>query len=179
MDAASLIRIVDGLETAGLNVWLDGGWGVDALLGYQDREHDDLDLVAKVRDSDRIIELLQGLGYQLAAGAPPRSFVVVDRLGLQVDVHPVTFTDDGGGVFQMDDVRSWVYPAEGFSGRGSVAGRPVRCLSPEVQVLVHAGYELTRKDYRELFLLRQQFGVALPDEVSDAVSAPGTGNGGS
>jgi hypothetical protein len=40
--------------------------------------------------------------------------------------------------------------------------RPVRCLSPEVQVLVHAGYELTDKDYRELYLLRERFGVELP-----------------
>jgi hypothetical protein len=40
-----------------------------------------------------------------------------------------------------------------------VNGRPVRCLSPEVQVLVHAGYELTEKDYRELELLRERFGV--------------------
>ena len=47
------------------------------------------------------------------------------------------------------------YPSEGFKGVGSVNERPVRCLSPEVQVLVHAGYELTRKDYRELYLLRE------------------------
>jgi lincosamide nucleotidyltransferase A/C/D/E len=30
---------------AGLVVWLDGGWGVDALLGYRSRPHQDLDLV--------------------------------------------------------------------------------------------------------------------------------------
>jgi hypothetical protein len=29
-------------------------------------------------------------------------------------------------------------------------------------VLVHAGYELTEKDYRELYLLRQRFGVEPP-----------------
>jgi lincosamide nucleotidyltransferase A/C/D/E len=166
MDAPSLIRIVDRLEQEKIDVWLDGGWGVDALLGLETREHDDLDLVAKLEHSERIIELLGGLGYELVAGAPPKSFVLVDEIGRQVDVHPVTFDPEGGGVYQMEGGREWVYPAEGFAGQGSVDGRAVRCLSPEVQVLVHAGYELTEKDYRELYLLRDRFGVELADEVS-------------
>jgi lincosamide nucleotidyltransferase A/C/D/E len=166
MDAPSLIRIVDRLEQEKIDVWLDGGWGVDALLGLVTREHDDLDLVAELQHSERIIELLGGLGYELVAGAPPKSFVLVDEIGRQVDVHPVTFDAEGGGVYQMEGGREWVYPAEGFAGQGSVEGRTVRCLSPEVQVLVHAGYELTEKDYRELYLLRDRFGVELADEVS-------------
>lgn len=28
-----------------MRVWLDGGWGVDALLGRQTRPHDDMDIV--------------------------------------------------------------------------------------------------------------------------------------
>ena len=39
----------------------------------------------------------------------------------------------------------------------------MRCLSPEVHVLVHAGYELSDKDYLELHLLRERFGVTIPD----------------
>lgn len=171
MDALSLLRVVDRLEERKIDVWLDGGWGVDALLGREIREHDDLDLVAELRYSDRIIDLLQGLGYELVAGAPPKSFVLVDRRGRQVDVHPVTFDAEGGGVYQMDDGHEWVYPVEGFSGRGSVAGRPVRCLSPDVQVLVHAGYELAKKDYRELYLLRERFGVELPEDVLEHAMA--------
>ena len=159
MDAAALRQIVDRLEGQGIEVWLDGGWGVDALLGEQTREHDDLDLVAELRHSARIVELLGELGYELVAGGTPKSFVLVDAVGRQVDVHPVTFDGEGGGTYQMDDGRKWIYPAEGFSGRGNVAGRAVRCLSPAVQVLVHAGYELGEKDYRELELLRDRFGV--------------------
>jgi hypothetical protein len=30
-------------------IWLDGGWGVDALVGEQTREHEDLNLI--VRDA--------------------------------------------------------------------------------------------------------------------------------
>jgi lincosamide nucleotidyltransferase A/C/D/E len=173
MDAPSLLEVVDRLEQHGIDVWLDGGWGVDALLERETREHDDLDLVAELRYAERMIELLGGLGYEPVADAPPKSFVLVDRLGRQVDVHPVTFDADGGGVYQMDDGREWVYSAEGFLGRGSVAGRQVRCLSPEVQVLVHAGYELTDKDYRELYLLRERFAVELPEHLIKRVLAAG------
>jgi hypothetical protein len=49
----------------------------------------------------------------------------------------------------------------GFAGRG-VAGRDVQCLTPEAQVLVHDGYVLGERDYRELRLLHDRFGVELP-----------------
>jgi lincosamide nucleotidyltransferase A/C/D/E len=173
MDAAGLLQVVGRLEEHAVDVWLDGGWGVDALLGRETREHDDLDLVAELRHSDRIVELLHELGYELVAGAPPKSFVLVDPVGRQVDVHPVTFDADGGGVYQTDEGAEWVYPAEGLSGAGTVEGRPMRCLSPAVQALVHAGYELTEKDYRELYFLRERFGVEPPDDVIELVLAAG------
>ena len=156
MRRASL-EVVDLLAEHDIEVWLDGGWGVDALLERETREHDDLDLVAELRHSDRIIALLEDLGYELVDGNPPVSFVLVDRRGRQVDVHPVTFDDEGSGVYEQRQGGQWVYPAEGFTGTGSVAGRPVRCLTPEVQVLVHAGYELTDKDYRELLSVARAF----------------------
>jgi lincosamide nucleotidyltransferase A/C/D/E len=106
-------------------------------------------------------------GYELVAGGPPKSFALVDSDGRQVDVHPVVMDEArGGGVYLMDDGREWVYPDTGFAGRGKVADRDVRCLSPEVQVLVHDGYDLTEKDFRELWLLHERFGVDLPPEYA-------------
>lgn len=171
MDSQTLLAVIGLLESDGIDVWLDGGWGVDALLGRQTREHDDLDLVVELDHASRISDLLDGLGYLQVAGAPPKSFVMIDARGRQFDVHPVTFDAEGGGVYQMDDGNEWVYPSEGFEGRGSVDERPVRCLSPEVQILVHAGYELTQKDYRELYLLRECFGVEPPNAVLENVLA--------
>jgi lincosamide nucleotidyltransferase A/C/D/E len=159
MDASSVVEILDELEARGIHVWLDGGWGVDALLERETREHDDLDLVAELRHAEQIAEALEEIGYEVVAGGAPKSFVLVDPIGRQVDIHPVTFDAEGGGVYEMEGDKTWTYPARGFSGRGSVHGRPVRCLSPDVQVLVHAGYELTEKDHRELRLLREEFGV--------------------
>ena len=45
MLADDVALVVTALAEAGVAAWLDGGWGVDALLGEQTREHDDLDLV--------------------------------------------------------------------------------------------------------------------------------------
>ncbi len=164
MEAAELIRVIELLSSSGIEVWVDGGWGVDALLERQTREHDDLDLVTKLDDSTKVIGALEAGGYELVDGAPPQSFVLVDAVGRQVDVHPVIFDDArGGGVYEMRDGREWVYPMQGFTGRGQVNGINVRCLSPEVQVLVHDGYELTDKDYWELRLLHDRFGVDIPE----------------
>jgi lincosamide nucleotidyltransferase A/C/D/E len=172
MEARELLRLLELLDSEGIRVWLDGGWGVDALLEQQTREHDDLDLVCALADSDGVVAVLEDAGYELVAGEAPLSFVLVDADGRQVDVHPVVFdASRGGGVYQMGGGREWVYPAGGFEGRGRVGGLPVRCLTPEVQVLVHDGYELEEKDFHELRLLHDRFDVELPAAVAARVRA--------
>ncbi len=172
MEAAEVVRLLSLLEADGVSVWLDGGWGVDALLERQTRVHDDLDLVVELSDVPRVTAVLDGAGYEVVAGAAPKSFVAVHGDGRQVDIHPVVFADArGGGVYQMDDGGEWVYPSAGLAGLGTVAGRPVRCLSADVQVLVHEGYELTEKDYQELYLLHERFGVELPPKYAERALA--------
>jgi lincosamide nucleotidyltransferase A/C/D/E len=42
------VDVIDFYRTVtqlGIEVWIDGGWGVDALLGLQTRSHKDLDIV--------------------------------------------------------------------------------------------------------------------------------------
>ena len=46
MTADAVLEVIATLEEASVRVWLDGGWGVDALLGEQTRNHADLDLNA-------------------------------------------------------------------------------------------------------------------------------------
>ena len=44
MSADSAAAILAALDARDAEVWVGGGWGVDALLGEQTREHSDLDL---------------------------------------------------------------------------------------------------------------------------------------
>ena len=161
MAAEHVVQLLETIETAGVKVWLDGGWGVDALLGAQTREHDDLDLVVARSDVPQLIDVLGREGYEVAKGQLPMCIVLLDQVGRQVDVHPVEFDDDGDGIYRMEDGRDWAYPAAGFAGVGSVASHEVRCLTPEVQVLCHAGYELGETDHHDLGLLRERFGVSV------------------
>jgi lincosamide nucleotidyltransferase A/C/D/E len=41
MKSADVIDIYSALDRQGINIWIDGGWGVDALLNKQSRPHKD------------------------------------------------------------------------------------------------------------------------------------------
>jgi len=166
MTSAALVELLQLLREAAIPLWLDGGWGVDALLGVQTRSHKDVDIVVPVADVQKLQQILGRRGFTIQGGTPPHSFVLADPSGLQVDVHAVVFDSEGNGVYRMENGEDWVYPAEGFGGRGMIDGTPVRCLSPTVQVLGHAdGYTPTEKDFRDMELLEQRFGIDLPPQL--------------
>jgi lincosamide nucleotidyltransferase A/C/D/E len=50
MNAESDLQVPELLGEASLQVWLDGGWGVDALLGEQTCTHADLGIIAGSND---------------------------------------------------------------------------------------------------------------------------------
>lgn len=150
MGAEEAMRIIAHVQATGLRVWVDGGWGVDALVRRQTRSHDDLDLVVRLQEVPALERELATLGYQRAGGAPPMSFESVDETGRQVDVHPIA-TD---GAYRMRDGGIWHYPLGGLRGKGAIAGRAVDCLTAATQVICHAGYELDADDLHDLRLLR-------------------------
>lgn len=171
MTSAALVELLRLFESAEISVWLDGGWGVDALLQIQTRTHKDVDIVLPVADVPKLHELLALRGFVVREGKPPNSFVLANDAGLEVDVHAVTFNDAGNGVYRMQNGEDWIYLAEGFSGRGIVGQMSVRCLSPTTQVLCHAyGYVSTEKDFRDMERLKDCFGVELPPQLRRSTS---------
>jgi hypothetical protein len=48
MSITDVHEVLGALDDAGVPVWVDGGWGVDALVRMQSREHGDLDLAIDV-----------------------------------------------------------------------------------------------------------------------------------
>ena len=162
MTPEDIAFILDRLDEARVEAWLDGGWGVDALVGEQTRPHTDLDLIVRVDDVPVMRETLEPHGFSLIDGAPESNFVLRDLSGRAVDVHPVRFDADGDGIYRMESGDDWVYPAVGFGGTGRVGTRAVRCLTSDVQMLCHAtGYEPGVTDFHDMRLLNVRLGTQL------------------
>jgi lincosamide nucleotidyltransferase A/C/D/E len=71
----------------------------------------------------------------------------------------------------MQNGEDWVYTADHLSGGGKVGALTVRCLTPEAQVLCHAyGYVPAEKDYHDMGLLEERFGVELPPRLRRSVT---------
>ena len=163
MGADDVREVLICLEAAGIAVWLDGGWGVDALLGEQMRPHDDLDVVMAMGQLDAARDALHALGFVLAVDELPTRCVLRDAGDRRIDVHPVTFDSEGGGLQQQPDGPPFRYPPEGLAGTGTIAGQTVRCLSPELQLRCHLAYEPDDDDRHDVRLLCERFGLTLPD----------------
>jgi lincosamide nucleotidyltransferase A/C/D/E len=161
MTAAEAIDLLDRLEAAGVDVWVDGGWGIDALLGRQTRAHRDLDLVVRSEQLGTARAALSKAGLAHAhtevPGLPAR-LVLRDAGGRQVDLHPVEFDDAGDGRQNLGDGRTGIYPAEGLTGRGVIGSRNVRCLTAQTQLAHHSGYELPVHERQDVALLAAAFG---------------------
>lgn len=163
MEAESVLEVLDALEAASVRVFLDGGWGVDALLGEQTRPHADLDVILGAKEGQRLRAALRPLGFRQRPGGNDANFVLADERGREVDVHLVHFDQRGYGSFEFPDGRLWPFPPAAFAGRGRIRDREVPCLSVDAQVQCHGqGYEPTENDFRDMERLQERFGVVLP-----------------
>lgn len=58
------LALHDLFHSHGITVWVDGGWGVDALLGRHTRPHRDLDIALRHSDVPKLRALLGERSYQ-------------------------------------------------------------------------------------------------------------------
>jgi lincosamide nucleotidyltransferase A/C/D/E len=160
MTAEDVIAFVKLLNDNGIPVYIDGGWGVDALLGEQTRAHLDLDIAVEHKDVPMIRALLEARGYTDVPRDDTRdcNFVLGDAEGRQIDLHSYTFDANGQLVFGV------AYPLESLQGAGQINGFPVRCITPGWMVKFHTGYPLDEGDYQDVKLLCQRFGFEMPPE---------------
>ncbi|MGI8912439.1 MAG: nucleotidyltransferase domain-containing protein [Chloroflexota bacterium] len=163
MLADDVVQVSACLRAGGVDIWLDGGWGIDALVEEQTRPHDDLDMVLALDQADRAIGLLRTLGFAVAEDLRPTRLVLREPAGRQVDIHPVTFDAAGTGRQQgaAPDGGDCLYPASGFT-TGVIAGQRVGCLSAAVQIAHHLGYPPDDADWHDMLTLRARLGVDLP-----------------
>jgi lincosamide nucleotidyltransferase A/C/D/E len=166
VDERDVTQLLGRLGEVEVLAWVDGGWGVDALLGERSRSHSDLDLVLVRSALDVVHEILHGAGFKVLRDWLPNAIAYVDGAGRQVDLHPVDPTPDGGGdQIQLDGASRWHYspPVTGMIG-----GRAVLCCPVEDQVLCHLGYPPRDTDFADLRRLGERFGLLLPPPYGPA-----------
>lgn len=153
MSADRALTLLSLLTDAGLDVWVDGGWGVDALVGYQTREHGDLDLGVVRPDLPRALEVLATVGYAVTDDRYEQIAVQLAHAeGHRIDLHPSTPVA-GGGTVQTEFYGNTYYIPPPVAGR--IGGRAVRCLPLSTQFRTHTGYELRPQDHHDLELLKE------------------------
>jgi len=158
MTSTEAVAIIKLLEQNGIEVYVDGGWGVDALLGEQTRKHDDLDVAVPHEYVPKLRELLEIRGYKDVPRDDTRecNFVLGDDKGHLVDVHSYTFDENGNNIFGV------AYVPRHLSGAGAIDGYPVKCPPPDVMVEFHTGYDVDENDYRDAKALCERFNIPLP-----------------
>ncbi len=162
MTARDVLQLMTLFEQAHIEVILDGGWGVDALLGEQTRTHADLDIVLLYQDVPRLRETLASKSYTDVPrpDTRPVNFVMGDAHGRQVDIHTYTLDRENHPEQGLD------YPLESLRGTGSILGHAVRCIDARNMVQFHTGYTLDQDDYLDVKALCRRFGLPLPPEYA-------------
>jgi len=160
MEGNYVIELYTTLESLGIKIWIDGGWGVDALLGEQTREHADVDIVIQNKDLLKLRELLETQGYKDVArdNTSDWNFVLGDDNEHLVDVHAVIFDEQKNGLYGPKK-KGTMYPADSLSGIGIINGEKVRCISAEWMIKFHSGYKLVEKDHKDISALCKKFNI--------------------
>lgn len=160
---------LDLFDALGVKVWIDGGWGVDALLGECTRAHADLDIIIPWADSAILTEALFARGFVdiYTDDRKDRNFVMGHQSHGIIDFHVIELTKEGSGVYGPGEI-DWGISESELNAVGSIGGRKVRCLSVDYQVRSHAGYTLKDTDFADLHALHERYGVELrPAQIKD------------
>ncbi len=141
MPVSTALFVLETLDGAGVGTVVMGGWGIDALVGEQQRAHRDIDLILDHGDLDTALVTLRGLGFEewfrnpapvpfLEHGKQGDVVVMRDAAMRVVDLHPMCLTALGTSV-----------------ANGSIDGRKVKCVSASLQVEAHTGNRI--RSHRE------------------------------
>ena len=156
-----MLETLEVLRRSGAQVWVGGGWGIDALPGRQTRTHRDVDLMHRQEQEQEpaVVAALAEAGFTASLDRRPVRFVVTDARGRGIDLHPLAFAPDGSATqASTEPGHPFVYPAACFV-TGRIGDSTVPCLAAEQQVRFHQGYEPTDRDRHAMARLRAAFGI--------------------
>lgn len=160
MRADVVIDVLTTITDRRIDTWIGGGWGIDALVGTQTREHDDLDLLIRGDDEVAVRSLLNSRGFEIVTDwRPTRVALRHPDLG-EIDVHAIQFRDDGSAWLPGLDCTAFEYPANAFT-TGIIEGHRVNCITAQQQLAFHLGYQPKPKDRADMDTLADAGLIAL------------------
>jgi lincosamide nucleotidyltransferase A/C/D/E len=159
-DVLSVLALADH---AGARLWIDGGWGVEALLGGQTREHGDLDVALEARHLTAFLEALSGHGFTAVGedGATAWNFLMQHPAGAVIDLQVIVLDADGNGVLGPP-VAGNAYPTASLTGRGTIGDRIVDCISAGWAVWFRDAYTGDTEDRADVLALCRRFDLPVP-----------------
>ncbi len=160
MSAKDVLDLYRTFTAQEIQIWVDGGWAVDALLGKETRLHKDLDIAIQQKDVLKLREILEARGYKDVPrdDTSPWNFVLGNAKGHEVDVHAIVFDAEGNGLYGPKE-KGVMYPAASLTGIGTIAGQQVKCISAEYMVKFKMPYVFKEKNRTDIDALRTKFGI--------------------
>lgn len=167
MLSKDVVTFYNQLQNLGIRIWIDGGWGVDALLGKQLRPHKDLDIAIQSKDVKKLRKVLSEQGYRQVREDNQWNFVLADGRGHEIDVHAFVYDEN------KKIVDGIMYPTESLTGLGTIDGQSVKCISPKYQIEFLAPYisKWPEKYMPAVYGLCEKFEIELPKEYNEFVKS--------
>lgn len=158
MQAECVIDFWRATQDRGLEICIEGGWAVDAVLKRQTRPHNDLDIALPAAEVSALRQLLDARGYAEVhrPDSWEHNFVLEGPEGRLIDVHSYILNPDGSNAGGVS------YVADQVSGSGVILGTPVRCVPVHWLVQSHSGYDLRPSDWHDVGMLCSAFNLPIP-----------------
>jgi lincosamide nucleotidyltransferase A/C/D/E len=162
MRAEDVVDLYRELTAAGVDLWIDGGWAVDAVIGRQTRSHNDLDIAVEAKNVEVLRHLLALRGYSQTPSpdASRWNFVVSDDEGRQIDIHVVVLDEELGMLGGA--LEGIAYPAGALTGWGVLASVSVRCVDANFLLQFKTSYPPRSVDRQDVAALCALLGKAVP-----------------
>lgn len=161
MTEKQAIQIVSKLKNENLEFWIDGGWGIDSLVGKMTRNHNDIDLFFELSNKKCVLSLLSADSFEEVQKpySTENHQVWVNDDGREVDIHFFEWTENGDMLFEGE-----IFSKEYMLGIGKIGSYHVKTFTAEAHMLFKQGYEHDADDVHDVKLLADNFGLPIPQQ---------------
>ena len=164
MISYAALNLYNWFEENDIAIWIDGGWCVDALLNFQTRKHEDLDIAVSRKDNIKLHELIENDGWkeEKRDDCWECNYVMKSEGMYLIDVHVFEYDEQGKNIYGVP------YPFGSFNGKGKINEQWVNCVNPECMFKFKLWADDTHcepreKDIMDAQLLAEKFKFKLPE----------------